>query len=216
MPGRRPLAEPAADRPSAVLSLNAEPLLYALVNAHWATRAEAGPPATLLDPQSDSLSSRTWDRIPYYYVHGQLPIPGQNRFALDSRTKLVFSETSYHELANASFSWQASAFISTTSSSTTVFIGTSMTDPNLKRWLAWQHAARLRDLGDRGSQPDATTRHYWLRRRPESDAEQRWLESIVSHLGLRIVWLPQWTDAAIALRRMLNIDVLEPDSDTHG
>lgn len=97
---------------------------------------------------------------------------------------LVFSESSYLDLANASYSWQAATVIDVCSSSSTVFVGLSMTDPNIRTWLAWLHAARVDELASRGvASAGPSTSHYWLRPHAPSAAEDRWIESSVSHLA---------------------------------
>jgi hypothetical protein len=99
--------------PRSIMSFNAEPLLYALVNAytfrHWKGAPETSPPSPinrLLRATSNSVSGR----IDYVFCHGLLPVSGTsgNESAIE---KLVFRETEYLTLENSVFSWQASMFI---------------------------------------------------------------------------------------------------------
>jgi hypothetical protein len=168
-------------RPAAILSFNAEPFLYALINAHWAVkRKQAGQGlSAVLDRITGSVTRPTPERLPYYFCHGILPIPGQRLRWPKATKKLVFSETAYLSLANASYSWQATAFASAATTSSLVFLGMSMTDPNLRRWLGWQHQTRLEEIGDLGQTVEAATPHYWISRDPGSDSERAWLEALV-------------------------------------
>ena len=65
-------------RPEAIISFNAEPLLAALINCYY---CKADPAALhqndikLLKRLSHDLASRERGQIPYYYVHGILPVP---------------------------------------------------------------------------------------------------------------------------------------------
>ena len=192
--------------PNAILSFNAEPLLYALINAKAAARAgrEIVEIPRVMDKEIRLLSSRQVGRIPYFFCHGLLPVPSAPSRRVTSSTRtVVFSEGTYLQLSNTSYSWQAATFISVCSSAATVFVGMSMTDPNVRTWLAWMQDLRLRELREVGSAAEASTSHYWLRRRSPSSLEDRWLESSVSHLGVRLVWLDDWSEVEPALREML-------------
>ena len=132
--------------PSEILSFNAEPLLYALVHAHvyapFAARKaspHAGELSSILDRVTHSIASRVSGRIPYIFCHGLLSPPGayrHKRHLKDSSTeKLVFSEAAYLELANSAFSWQAVSFLRTAMFRSTVFVGVSLSDPNMSPTL---------------------------------------------------------------------------------
>ena len=124
--------------PKAILSFNAEPLLYALINAQYAvknnkpvaTPTTGVPEPQVLTPITRSISNRRVDRIPYYFCHGLLRVGGINHGLLEngSPEKLVFSESTYLSLANESFSWQAATFISLAQAHSLIFVGMSLTD----------------------------------------------------------------------------------------
>lgn len=192
--------------PTAIISFNAEPLFYALINAVAAERHAPKDASDLrrsrvIDRVTRSISYREAGRIPYFSCHGLLPFPNANRrFKKEiDFGKLVFCEGEYLALANSSFSWQASAFLSTSVFRHMIFIGVSLSDPNMRRWLAWGHATRRRELADFGSNGTSTS-HYWLNKRPNSKDEAAWIESCVALLGVRLIWLDDWNDAANCLR----------------
>jgi hypothetical protein len=101
----------AEQSPSAILSFNAEPLLGALINASVATRARPNM-RDVMDYVTHTTSNRQRARVPYIFCHGLLPVPDAGgRPPLSSADKLVFTEGSYLQLANNSFSWQSASFI---------------------------------------------------------------------------------------------------------
>lgn len=193
--------------PTTILSFNAEPLLYALINARLALTATSEVVAVpkLLDRQLGIISSRARGRVPYYYCHGLLRVPGARGTRTDSLAAehLVFSEASYLRLANLSYSWQASAFISATSATPTVFVGLSLVDRNIRTWLAWTHAERVAELAAIGRSAPST-RHFWIRRRTDSTGLDRWVEASVAHLGIRLVWVDEWTQVGETLHAMVD------------
>ena len=200
--------------PAAILSFNAEALLFTLVGAlTWerATRGGRRSPTEgenrqYLDLVTRSISGRRPDRIPYFLCHGVLPIPSTRALtpmvALD---KLVFSESEYLELANQSFSWQSSAFLDICASRTIVFVGVSLSDPNMRRWLTWTHTNRLREIETLESRTvGVSTLHYWINKRPVDTQLEKIIEATVQHLGVRLVWVDEWSDAGAALNLMLS------------
>jgi hypothetical protein len=197
-------AEAGGFGPAAILSFNAEPLLYALINAR-ASVSEPQSPRALLDRITRSLSNRTSGRIPYVFCHGLLPIEGHPSADWHSIDKLVFSETDYLQVANSGFTWQSSTFFEACTSRSVVFIGLSFSDPNLRRWLGIMHQNRLRELQSIGQSAAVTARHYWFRTVPKTPEEKIWIEAAVAHLGVRLVWLKNWSEAGPALRSMLGL-----------
>ena len=196
--------------PAAIISFNAEPLFYAIINAIAAERhVPKGKSDTygtrVVDRVTRLISYRETGRIPYFSCHGLLPFPNANeRFNKEiDFGKLVFSEGEYLALANSSFSWQASAFLSTCVFRRMIFVGVSLADPNMRCWLAWVYAARKRELADFGA-ARASTSHYWLNKRPDAADEAAWIESCVAHLGVRLIWLDDWTDAGTCIREAIN------------
>lgn len=192
--------------PAAILSFNAEPLLYALINARVSVaQTRISMPAAVLNLITRSLSSRNSERLSFVLCHGLLPIDGHSSSDWHSLDKLVFSETDYLQVANSSFTWQSSTFFEAFMSRSAVFIGLSFSDPNLRRWLGIMHQNRLRELQNIGHGGVASAPHYWFKIMPGTDAERYWVEAAVSHLGVRLVWLKSWNEVGPTLRRMLGL-----------
>ena len=194
--------------PTAILSFNAEPMLYALIHANVAAGAHPGgrlKDLRILDRLTRGISFRRPGHVPYIFCHGLLPIDGGiPTFAKTvARGNLVFSEGDYLRLANSAFSWQSALFLGTAVMRSTVFIGLSFSDPNLRRWLAWIHASKRRELTNKrkGGEPYG---HYWIRPKETDPIFNRWIEASVRHLGVRLVWLEDWAELGPCLHAMLS------------
>lgn len=195
-------------QPDAILSFNAEPLFASLINAYWRISL---PPRSrakkVLDPVTHSITDRKSFRIPYYFCHGALPLPAgiPGGRGVQSIDKLVFSESSYLQLANTSFAWQSSVFLDVCSSRSVVFVGVSLSDSNMRRWLSWVHSNRTEELEKVRGVKAPSTRHYWINVHPGSAREREWIESLVAHLGIRLVWIRSWSQVGDAMQAMLGI-----------
>ena len=157
-----------------------------------------------------SISGGGLGTIPYVFCHGLLPVTTNPHKFSTSIDKLVFLEEEYLHLANNSFSWQSTTFINTCISQHIVFVGTSLTDPNMRRWLSWTHANRLDEMRQNGIDIKDSTQHYWIRTIPNDKNTMPWIEAAVSHLGVRIVWIDNWSQVGLALNKMLGISKKNP------
>ncbi|MEM9455302.1 MAG: SIR2 family protein [Myxococcota bacterium] len=194
--------------PAAILSFNAEPLLFAAVNAHQACggHGEEGGVPQRVDRVVRGISNRSVGRIPYVFCHGLLPIPGNEttRPNAASIDKLVFSEAAYLQLAGNVYSWQATSFLEACASRRVVFVGLSLSDANMRRWLSWVHDSRMDELHQIGRADAISTQHLWLNLDPGDPQLRSWIEASVAHLGVRLVWLTSWDAIGPVLARMLN------------
>jgi hypothetical protein len=189
--------------PAAILSFNAEPLFPALINATVAvSRGAKG--GDVLDYVVHATTDRKAGRVPFVFCHGLLPIPGTRNHSLSSVDKLVFSEAAYLQLANTSFSWQSASFLHAAGENSIVFVGVSLTDPNMRRWLSWVHATRVAELTEAGAAAPTSTVHYWIAKTPPLETTERWTESLVSHLGIRLIWVKDYADIAPTLELMIS------------
>lgn len=200
--------------PDAILSFNAEPLFYSLIVAHMTVECarEIRPdlpksPARLIGQSVRATSGIPKGQVPYYFCHGLLPVPGGSGAASREAgvDKLVFSESEYLVLANSSFSWQSSVFLHNATTRSIVFVGLSLADSNIRRWLAWVHHLRLRELRTLRGATGSSTAHLWVTKKPRDTSQQRWTEASVAHLGVRIVWLDDWGELGDAFECMLDI-----------
>ncbi|MGD1820454.1 MAG: SIR2 family protein [Pleomorphochaeta sp.] len=190
--------------PKSILSFNAEPLFFTLLNLY--SRKKLNNSKKYFDSIIGNISSISNKRIPYIFCHGLLPIPGSKRKNSFFPGKLVFSETEYLKLANTSYSWQSTQFLHACSSHHIIFIGLSLSDSNIRRWLTWVHDNRIKEISELTSDKKESTVHYWININPENTNEKRWIENIVSHLGIRLIWIDKWEECREVFKILLNID----------
>lgn len=77
----------------------------------------------------------TSDKLGIYHVHGFLPTD-PNEYEQLGEELLVFSEDAYHSLYNDPYSWANITQLNFLRENTTLMIGLSLTDPNLRRLLS--------------------------------------------------------------------------------
>ena len=191
--------------PSSILSFNEEPLLYALINSFFreesfGTKNKKYSPEIIELHTLSALSSNK-NRIPYYFCHGALlnwiSIKDDFRYRADSN--LVFSENQYLNLSNNVYSWQSTTFLHTCANSIIIFIGVSLSDSNMRKWLNCVQVERNKDIGKEVD----STRHFWITKTPRNKETMDWMEASVYHLGVRIIWITSWDQTASVLKKIL-------------
>ncbi len=192
-------------KPNAILSFNAEPLLFALINSFTREKAIQTGKTTpeLVELVTNSIVSYSKNKIPYCFCHGALlswlATKQDKRYDVDS--KLVFLENQYLHMSNNSFSWQSTIFLNHCINSAMVFIGVSLSDPNMRKWLSWVQYERSADI----NQSVDSTKHFWITKEPDNEETMKWMEASVYHLGVRIIWIKEWNEATNALKKILGI-----------
>lgn len=123
------------------------------------------------------------NQIPIYHVHGYVPKSKQE--GLDM--KPVFSESEYHAIYKEAFQWSNIEQLHAFNRNTCIFIGLSMTDPNLRRLL---------DISLSNS--DGEAHHYVFLQRNNLSFRKSVVEKnrnyfeiqteMYQHLGLNVIW----------------------------
>ena len=200
--------------PTTILSFNAEPLLFALINSYIAKRSSwskasgfTKAPKQQLDKLTRALSNRERGRLPYVFCHGLLPVldGGSKHANVTSLDKLVFSESQYLGLANILVSWQATTFVETCMSRQVIFVGVSLSDANMRHWLSRVAQNKRQELSQVFGHDGDFVSHYWINRWPGNDAHAKWVEETVGHLGVKVVWIDDWRETDKVLRRGLGL-----------
>ena len=93
--------------------------------------------------------------LPIYHVHGYLPLEGE----ISDKNRVAFGENIYHHQYNEIYSWRNIVQINKFRDYSCLFVGISLTDPNLRRLL---DIARLQ----KGTPEDY---HYIFRKRYDED-----------------------------------------------
>lgn len=116
------------------------------------------------------------DELPIYHVHGFLP----NREDV-GETNLVFSEESYHSQFIDPYSWSNLIQLNKFSSNICLFIGLSLSDPNLRRLL---------DISWRRNQK---CKHYIIMKKAAQTSKANKIATMLfeqdaNALGLNVIW----------------------------
>jgi hypothetical protein len=217
-----------------IVTLNADDMLERAVFA--LVPPKAGKPETMViwikerasRPSFEILGDRLawlrgwqpWQPITIYHIHGFLP--SDRRFQKGGADyMLVFTDAQYWSTSATAFAFANRVMLSALSESQCVFIGLSMTDVNLLRWLAfrtleWQgdvKEAHLLDLqeevaaesesreskmtklynyGERVSSIKGDfNQHFWIR--PRSDDPTGFLSEFLATRGILPVDVKNWT-----------------------
>lgn len=137
---------------------------------------------------------RYLDELPVYHVHGLVPYNGK------IPTCPVLSEKEYHERYQEAYHWSNVEQIRALTNNTCIFIGLSMSDPNLRRLL------------DIAQSPSSTEqRHYaFLKKEPLSNnpcmkkdtSNMVVLDTMLQSLGIDTIWYEQYDDVPILLKEI--------------
>lgn len=142
------------------------------------------------------------NEFPIYHVHGYVP---QNGILLDS--EVVLSEECYHEKYREVFDWSNVEQIYALTHTTCLFIGLSMSDPNLRRLLD------IAKANYKSEEQDCP--HYAFLRRTalngcdmpcgknKNEEHIKTLEKMYRDLGIIVIWYEKYED----LPRIINKDI---------
>lgn len=132
--------------------------------------------------------------LPVYHVHGYLPRTGK----IPDNTDIVFSEDAYHSQFLDSFSWSNLIQLNKLTQNICLFVGVSLTDPNLRRLLdvAWR------------KNPDKTLSHYIVKKLPRfgdvddvlDDLARLLEEQDANALGINVIWVENYDEIPSLLR----------------
>ncbi len=198
--------------PTAVLSFNADTLLYTItdvlaINEHETKIGQHVRPKRKY--QSVFRSQYVWHgSIPFIYSHGA--IAPNVKVALkehrrDSRDKLVFREKDYLDIAGNMSSWTQSTFLYYAQTTRMLIIGHSLSDLNIRKWLAWTHKNNINDIDVISGGAKIPAYHVWVNVLPK----EKWLRDIMEcglhHLGVAVCWIKDWDEIDSALRNVLAI-----------
>jgi len=136
--------------------------------------------------------------LPVYHVHGYLPRTGK----ISTDSDVVFSEDSYHTQFIEPFSWSNLIQLNKLSQNTCLFIGLSLTDPNLRRLL---------DVANR-KDPTNNLNHYIIKRTPNLSDNSNKIDDLMifleeqdaNELGLNVIWVDEFDEIAPLIRKLIN------------
>lgn len=141
-----------------------------------------------------------------YHVHGFLP---QEKEDYENLTKslLVFSEEGYHKLMQEPYNWANISQLNYMINNTCLFIGLSMTDPNMRRLL--EIAAQKRTENNGECQHYAIMRRFKIKDSEEAESIKRFerinesiQESVFEELGVNVLWIDEFSEIPIILKQI--------------
>lgn len=136
------------------------------------------------------------NELPIYHVHGYLPRRGD----LGLEHYITLGESDYHQQYIKQYSWENLVQVNAFINSTCFFVGTSFTDPNLRRLL---------DIA-REHYKDEGVRHYLIRKMPSTDAMMAQLKAMPSRTRLKKA------DYESAVEKMAAMQMNFEESDAHS
>lgn len=205
-------AKEARKGPQAIINFNADTLLFALldlflIRAHAAKVGKWEHPTFSFARTLRGIDGLPPDATPIFHCHGAVaPSPsGRLRKAKrrDSREHLVFTEADYLSIAGNVATWAQSLFLFHAQSSRLLIIGHSLSDPNIRKWLAWSLSSSLEEMSAVSTAKEFTARHIWVARRPSEAAQREIQEVSLLHLGVRVCWVDDWSQVGGVFENLL-------------
>jgi SIR2-like protein len=158
--------------PESVITFNADTLfetMYVLLKKKKINEATSD----WIDPRQTFArvvrsSEDVWGHIPIYHLHGCLPPKSTRHSSVRQNPEnMIFPENTYTGIARSVFTWSQNTFLHKVLTNTLCFVGLSMSDPNIRRWLAWAYEMYVEDLrtGHDVRVQDLGGRHVWLQSR---------------------------------------------------
>lgn len=145
-----------------------------------------------------------FDEIGIFHVHGFLP-EKQEGFDNLAKSLLVFSEEGYHKLMLEPYNWANITQLNYLMSNTCVFVGLSMTDPNLRRLL---DIAAQKDV-DEKCKHYAIMKRFTIDKKDEDDEivsfeqiNEELQESFYRELGVNVIWIDDFSEVPEILSKI--------------
>lgn len=136
------------------------------------------------------------DKLSVYHLHGYLPYEKSD---ITNFNSIVLSEESYHKQFSEPFSWQTFTLLNCLREYTCLFIGTSLTDPNLRRLL------EISKNNSPNSIPYIIKPDEWSKKinNNELSAALRFFEeNSLRNLGVQVMWVKDYEEVPDILQRI--------------
>lgn len=199
--------------PLSVINFNADTLLHLLVEIKHIARSNTGPswdqPKAQYVKSFRGVETSSKDVVPIHHCHGAISPSGNGGIKLkDSRQNIVFRENEYLEIAGTASTWAQTLCLYHAQNSKFVIIGHSLSDPNIRKWLAWSHQNHIKEIQqllpkDAQTAPAVSPRHIWINVKPSDVMQKELMEISLLHIGVRICWIDSWNDVSNSLENLL-------------
>ena len=203
-------AAKSGQKPQAVLTFNADTFLETLIDLLLCRDYYKGP-GPHGHPKYYFVSvkrpgSSAGNKIPIFRCHGSIaPLYDPNKKPYDSRDRLVFLEQEYLAVSSGPVAWAETVFLFHAQSTKLAFVGMSMSDSNIRRWMSTINNEKAKDMLVYGATKRINPEHIWITQRPARDVDQRLFLVSQQHLGIRPAWVKNWGELEKWLRNMCAI-----------
>ncbi len=201
------LVDNKAKLPSAIITFNADSLLHSLIILYSIKHQfdSTGKFSIPKEPfRKVTRTFQTWgNSIPIFHLHGSLSPTGTKNVMKDSRESLIFMESSYNEVASNMYSWAQTNFLYSAQNCKMVFLGLSMSDPNIRRWLSWTHQAFISELSVETNGKAMSLPHLWIRTKSSSSDVQDFMNFSLRHMGVKIGLIDDWGKVEETLSKIM-------------
>lgn len=205
-------AAKARKKPYSIITFNADTLLETLIylflrRDHYLGPGPHGHP--LYHYKSVNRPSliphhQYKEKTNIFHCHGTIMPEGLTlKRPRDSRNRLVFLESEYQRIASITASWPETLFLFHAQTTRITFVGLSMSDANIRRWMSASEQELALDEEWVFSGKRLNPEHFWLTKKPCDAALQRLTLVSMLHLGIRPAWIDEWADIEAALMNML-------------
>lgn len=181
--------------PTAILNFNADVLLHSLLTL-FQLKNEFQTSGEIISTKFyykgiHRIGEGDGQMIPIYHLHGSIvPINGKR----ENRENLIFPEAAYSEIAGSTFSWQQNIFQYHAQKYRMIFLGLSMSDPNIRKWMAWSSTNINKESFNRTGRKTLLQRNVWIAIKPTNPVEEALKAYGLQHLGTRVGFLNSWTN----------------------
>lgn len=200
-------ADSKAKMPSAIITFNADSLLHSLIIL-YSIKFQLDVTGEFSIPKEKfrkvTRTFQSWgNNIPIFHLHGSLSPSNSSNTTKDSRDSLIFLESSYNEVASNMYSWAQTNFLYSAQNSKLIFLGLSMSDPNIRRWLSWTNQAYINELSDETNGKAMSLPHLWIRTKSSSDSLQEFMDVSLRHMGVKIGLIKNWSEVEVILKKIM-------------
>jgi hypothetical protein len=197
-----------------VVTFNADDMLEQAVHAAAGARDSSSSPILKVIARASQHPRHSGGRpIPVYHVHGYLPQRASAPWHEPAPDALVFTDAQYWASSASPHSYANRVMATALHDSHCVFLGTSMSDVNVLRWLAYRaNEIRIDKAVQFAMRPEASVagarratlralgRHYWIR--TAGCDPTGFVARCMELRGIRSVTIPGWRGGA--LRELLS------------
>lgn len=199
--------------PISVINFNADTLLHLLIEIKYIANNNKGTsweqPAAQFVKSFRGVQTSSKNIVPIHHCHGAIS-PNDNGLKKnkDSRQNIVFRESEYLEIAGTASTWAQTLCLYHAQNSKFLIIGHSLSDPNIRKWLAWSHQNHIKEVlqllpESKKENAAVSPRHIWINVKPKDPIQQELMEISLLHIGVRICWVSSWEEVSGAMVNLL-------------